>query len=93
MPDVPFSVGEMYAGSLPITRANTTINGTGDLFFVFKPTSSDPVDELVIWLNGGPGWSSMEGFFQEIGPVMWGKGTYGPVANAYSWTNLTNVIW
>jgi len=93
MPDVPFPLGELYSGSLPIRTKASTFNGNGSLFFFFAPKFGYPVDELVIWLNGGPGWSSLEGFFQENGPITWGKGTYGPVMNAYSWSNLTNVIW
>jgi len=49
--------------------------------------------EILIWLNGGPGCSSLEGFFQENGPVLWQYGTYRPVQNPWTWVNLTNVVW
>jgi carboxypeptidase D len=63
------------------------------LFFAFKPTLGAPVDEIVIWLNGGPGCSSLEGFFQENGPWTWMPGTLLPVENPYTWANLSNMLW
>lgn len=50
-------------------------------------------DEIVIWLNGGPGCSSLDGLLQENGPFLWQSGTYSPIQNPYAWTNLTNMIW
>jgi carboxypeptidase D len=44
-------------------------------------------------LNGGPGCSSLDGLFQENGPFLWQSGTYSPIKNPYSWTNLTNMVW
>jgi carboxypeptidase D len=49
--DVPFDVGEMYAGLMPIDMNNAS----RALYFVFQPTLGAPVDEITIWLNGGPG--------------------------------------
>lgn len=51
-------------GLLPINYTNSS----NALFFIFQPTISDePCDEVTIYLNGGPGWSSFESFFQETG--------------------------
>lgn len=30
---------------------------------------------------------------QENGPFLWQSGTYAPLRNPYSWTNLTNVVY
>lgn len=84
-----FDVGELYSGLVPIDKHNTS----RQLFFVFQPTIGDPVDEITIWLNGGPGCSSMEAFLQENGRFSWQPGTFAPVENPYSWVNLTNVLW
>ncbi|KAK3115666.1 hypothetical protein LTR53_004767 [Teratosphaeriaceae sp. CCFEE 6253] len=90
IPDVDFDIGESYAGLLPISdKANSS-----ELYFWFFP-SENPLaqDEIVIWLNGGPGCSSLEGLLQENGPFTWQYGTYKPVKNPYTWVNLTNMVW
>ena len=46
-----------------------------------------------MWLNGRPGCSSLLGFLQENGPILWQPGTYAPIPNPHSWTNLTNMVW
>lgn len=84
-----FDIGEMYSGLIPIDPKNTS----RALFFVFQPTIGEPVDEITIWLNGGPGCSSLEGFFQENGRFIWPTGAFAPVENPYSWVNLTNMLW
>ncbi|KAK4863586.1 hypothetical protein LT330_002364 [Penicillium expansum] len=89
LPDVPFDIGEMYSGLVPIDMDNKTRS----LFFIFQPTINAPVDEVTIWLNGGPGCSSMESFLQETGRFIWQPGTFAPVENPYAWVNLTNVLW
>lgn len=86
---VDFDIGEMYSGNIPID----TNDPSRALFFVFQPTDGPPVDEITIWLNGGPGCSSLEGFFQENGRFIWSWGQYNPTFNPYSWVNLTNVLW
>lgn len=68
-------------------------NDLRSLFFIFQPKLGEPVDEVTIWLNGGPGCSFLEGFFQENGRFLWHPGTLAPVENPYSWVNLTNVLW
>lgn len=82
-----FDIGESYAGLLPISSAS---NETRELYFWFFP-SANPLasDEITIWLNGGPGCSSLEGLLQENGPFLWQYGTFAPVKNPYTWVNLT----
>jgi len=106
LPDVPFDIGEMYSGLIPIDEKDPS----RALFFVFQPTVGKPTDEIVIWLNGGPGrfkvisqtsspltdragCSSLEGFFQENGRFIWAPGMYSVEVNPYSWVNLSNVLW
>ncbi|KAK9789164.1 putative Carboxypeptidase [Seiridium cardinale] len=91
LPHVHFDIGESYAGLLSITDDD---EDPRKLFFWFFP-SSDPKasKEIVIWLQGGPGCSSMVGLLQENGPFLWQPGVYEPFPNPYSWTNLTNVVW
>ncbi|KAL4794239.1 Alpha/Beta hydrolase protein [Aspergillus venezuelensis] len=89
LPDVNFDLGEMYSGLIPIDKNDTS----RALFFAFQPKLGEPTDELTIWLNGGPGCSSLAGFFQENGRFLWQPGTFAPVENPYSWVNLTNMLW
>ncbi|KAK5685883.1 hypothetical protein LTS10_001996 [Elasticomyces elasticus] len=91
IPDVPFDIGESYAGLLPISGAS---NETRELYFWFFPsTNPDAGEEITIWLNGGPGCSSLSGLLTENGPFTWEAGTLSPVQNPYTWVNLTNMIW
>lgn len=91
IPEVDFDVGESYAGTLSIDGNATNEN---QLFFWFWPSENEAAgDEITIWLNGGPGCSSLDGLFQENGPFLWQSGTYEPMPNPYSFTNLTNMIY
>ncbi|KAJ6789969.1 hypothetical protein PWT90_05814 [Aphanocladium album] len=93
LPEVDFDAGESYAGLMPIS---TNSSDDGDLFFWFYPTINKEhmeKKEIVIWLNGGPGCSSLYGALQENGPVLWEIGTKKPIKNPWSWHLLTNVVW
>lgn len=90
IPFVDFDIGEAYAGLLPISDEDDA----SELYFWLSPSHNPQADdEILIWLNGGPGCSSLEGFLQENGPFMWQYGTYKPVENQWTWANLTNVVW
>ncbi|KAJ5925765.1 hypothetical protein N7454_007275, partial [Penicillium verhagenii] len=104
-PQVPFDIGESYAGLL-----SNTPHGNSSLFFWFFPSTNPSADrevgrdirlfsgdahfsiQITIWLNGGPGCSSLDGLLQENGPFLWQSGTFEPVRNPYSWSNLTNIV-
>lgn len=91
IPEVDFDAGESYAGTLSI---DDNADNENQLFFWFWPSDNpNATDEITIWLNGGPGCSSLDGFFQENGPILWQSGTYKPQPNPFSWTNLTNMVW
>lgn len=83
IPDVPFDIGESYAGLLPISG---NAGETRELFFWFFPTTNEmKTEEFAIWLNGGPGCSSLSGLLTENGPFTWESGTLAPVSNPYTW--------
>ncbi|KAL7746279.1 hypothetical protein RI367_008350 [Sorochytrium milnesiophthora] len=83
----------MYAGHLPVDNLNSTE------FFVYHTYDGDrPAEtkygpkDLVVWLNGGPGSSSLVGLGLENGPVkvdVNGTTTYNP----YGWQKAANVLW
>ncbi|KJK84203.1 hypothetical protein H634G_00566 [Metarhizium anisopliae BRIP 53293] len=93
LPEVNFDIGESYSGLLPISDKK---DERDNLFFWFFPTDNDEhkkKKEITIWLNGGPGCSSLLGLLQENGPFVWRPGTLKPVRNPWSWHHLTNIVW
>lgn len=93
VPEVDFDIGESYAGLLPIT---SNPNDTQKLFFWYFPSENPAAsNEITIWLNGGPGASSLEGFLQENGPFLWQYGTWKPVqvSNTRPRGNCTVLTW
>ncbi|KAF3482053.1 carboxypeptidase cpdS [Arthroderma uncinatum] len=91
IPEVQFDIGESYAGLMPIS---TKHDESRKLYFWYFPSENPAAeDEITIWLNGGPGCSSLEGLLQENGPFSWQYGTLYPVANPWAWNNLTNMVW
>jgi len=91
LPDVDFDIGESFAGTLSINNQPSNKN---ELFFWFFPSDNPAAsNEITIWLNGGPGCSSLDGLLQENSPFLWQSGTYAPQPNPFSWTNLTNMVY
>ncbi|KAF2497651.1 alpha/beta-hydrolase [Lophium mytilinum] len=90
LPDIDIDVGELYSGFMPVDESDPD----SAMFFFFEPRiGGDPVDEITIWLNGGPGCSSLEGFLQETGTFIWSWGMANAQQNMYAWANLTNMLW
>lgn len=55
IPEVNFDVGPSWAGLLPISDKT---NESRKLFFWYFPSETvEGMNDLVIWLNGGPGCS------------------------------------
>eukprot|EP01100_Stratorugosa_tubuloviscum_P003624 TRINITY_DN1881_c0_g1_i1.p1 TRINITY_DN1881_c0_g1~~TRINITY_DN1881_c0_g1_i1.p1 ORF type:complete len:441 (-),score=162.98 TRINITY_DN1881_c0_g1_i1:65-1387(-) len=65
---------------------NSTVNG--NLFFwLFEPQNRNPNAPLVLWLQGGPGSSSVVvGLFNELGPYRLNSNQQLDI-NKYSWNN------
>jgi len=91
IPDVNFDIGPSWAGLLPISSAT---NESRELFFwFFPPGPQGSSDDLILWLTGGPGCSSLYGLLKENGPFLWGTGEAYPTQNEQSWTNLSSVLY
>lgn len=64
------------------------------LHYWFAETSNPKADTntpVVLWLNGGPGSSSILGMLQEHGPLLINT-TGGLMDNPYAWTNLAHLL-
>jgi carboxypeptidase C (cathepsin A) len=62
------------------------------LFYWFVESQNDPAnDPVILWLNGGPGCSSLAGLFTELGPFYPVDGET-LAQNPYSWNTVANVI-
>ncbi|EJU03580.1 alpha/beta-hydrolase [Dacryopinax primogenitus] len=91
LPLVDFDLQESYAGLLPISAEEGEAR---KLFFWYWPTSApEGSKHLTIWLNGGPGCSSLMGFLQENGPIMFLPGMDKPEYNPEGWTTATNMLY
>ncbi|OIW01325.1 hypothetical protein TanjilG_10486 [Lupinus angustifolius] len=83
-----------YAGYVTVDQ-----NSERNLFYYFVASESNPSkDPVVLWLNGGPGCSSFDGFVYEHGPFNFEKpktkGTLPKLhLNPYSWSKVSNIIY
>ncbi|KAJ7763548.1 alpha beta-hydrolase [Mycena maculata] len=95
LPNVSFPLPRSFAGNIDVQRAGHPNN---TLFFWALETQTGSLttnssnEPWGIWLNGGPGSSSMVGFFLENGPIrIAADGTISP--NNYSWHTVADFIW
>lgn len=80
---------KMYSGYLSIKETSSK-----KLHYVFLESQNDPVnDPVVLWLNGGPGCSSLLGLGDENGPTYFEENTTNLKSNDYSWNKLANMIY
>lgn len=77
---------EQYSGYLDINSVDK------HFFYWFFESRNDPEnDPVILWLNGGPGCSSMTGLFFELGPSGLTNETV-PKFNPYSWNSNASII-
>lgn len=78
---------DSYSGLLNITASKS-------LHYIFTKSENDPAnDPVLLWYNGGPGCSSLLGFFQENGPWVINDGGSEIVRNPFPWNRKANVLW
>ncbi|KAJ7108223.1 Alpha/Beta hydrolase protein [Mycena epipterygia] len=96
LPNVTGPISRSFAGNVGVNRPdhpNATL-----FFWAFEKAngtltvSAADTDPWIIWLNGGPGSSSMIGLMTENGPLQV-TGDYSIVQNNFSWNNLADTFW
>ncbi|KAG6329228.1 hypothetical protein ID866_9862 [Astraeus odoratus] len=71
----------------------TVGNNMSMWFWFFEARHSPETAPFTLWLNGGPGCSSMIGLFQENGPCQVNPDGMTTSLNPYSWNNVSNMIY
>lgn len=102
-PDV---ANEMYAGHMPLSLEKENDEGAFFFWLVKKNISTtssgnektDRERKLVVWLNGGPGCTSLLGLIMENGPFTVLDdpnlpGQFSFLKNAYSWSNQADIVY
>ena len=83
----------LYSGDIFSGYLKTKIDGN-EYFYLYAPSQNNPsTAPILLWLNGGPGCSSLFGFLAEIGPVTsdnFGDNTFKK--NPYSWNLNANLL-
>jgi len=67
------------------------------LHYWFVEAATNPkTAPVLVWLNGGPGCSSLDGLLSELGPLHFNgetsNGVPSLIDNPYAWSNVANVI-
>nr|GEW84108.1 serine carboxypeptidase II-2 [Tanacetum cinerariifolium] len=78
-----------YAGYVTVNEENGRA-----LFYWLTEATQDPASKpLVLWLNGGPGCSSIAyGMSEEVGPFHVDKDGKSVYLNPYSWNTVANLL-
>ncbi|XVF72337.1 hypothetical protein PTKIN_Ptkin12aG0113300 [Pterospermum kingtungense] len=92
-----------FAGTFPSKHYSGYVNidqiHGKNLFYYFVESQGNPSeDPVVLWLNGGPGCSSFDGFVYEHGPFNFEaakkNGSLPQLhLNPYSWSKVSNIIY
>eukprot|EP00419_Tripos_fusus_P048188 CAMPEP_0172820776 /NCGR_PEP_ID=MMETSP1075-20121228/15485_1 /TAXON_ID=2916 /ORGANISM="Ceratium fusus, Strain PA161109" /LENGTH=548 /DNA_ID=CAMNT_0013661499 /DNA_START=119 /DNA_END=1765 /DNA_ORIENTATION=- len=93
LPGLPFGYSHrMYAGQVSVHEQK--LQNKGSIFYWLVESKHHPEsDPLVIWINGGPGCSSLEGLLVEHGPFLAVATGFDLELNPYSWNHKANVLY
>ena len=87
LPDYPYK-GRMYSGYLDVNDQFKKYH------YIFMEAYEDSYNApLLLWLNGGPGCSSLLGWITEIGPALFKDYDTFLSMNNYTWHKLANILY
>ena len=68
---------------------------TQSFYYMLAESENNPAtDPLILWLNGGPGCSSLTGFFTENGPFLFKEEDPSQMyLNPYRWNKKASVVY
>ncbi|KAL5531955.1 hypothetical protein ACEPAF_5518 [Sanghuangporus sanghuang] len=95
LPNITFPLTRSFAGNVPVNRPGYDNNTL--FFWAFEKqngslTNNGSTDPWIIWLQGGPGSSSLLGLILENGPLRL-QNDLSFKYNNYSWNNLADTFW
>lgn len=61
------------------------------VFRLVESQGNAATDPLILWLNGGPGCSSVGGMFEELGPFYPERDGNSLYENVFSWNKVRTV--
>lgn len=87
-----------WTGALPSKQFSGYLNGASSnhhLHYWLVESERDPVkDPVVFWFNGGPGCSSLDGFFYEMGPFVVSPTNYSQLTlREHRWNRIANMVY
>ncbi|KAL8911589.1 MAG: hypothetical protein Q9171_003254 [Xanthocarpia ochracea] len=92
--DSSASVNEVHLPPKTLTDVDITQNYTINTFFWFFESRKDPANApLSLWMNGGPGSSSMISLLTENGPCMINDDSNSTTLSSWSWNNEVNMLY
>ncbi|KAI4246176.1 MAG: hypothetical protein L6R40_002129 [Gallowayella cf. fulva] len=93
-PGVKSYAGYVHLPPNTLADVDESQNYTINTFFWFFESRKDPANApLSIWMNGGPGSSSMIGLLQENGPCIINRDSNSTTLNPWSWNNEVNMLY
>ncbi|KAK4479464.1 hypothetical protein RD792_014978 [Penstemon davidsonii] len=89
LPGQPLVGFSQYSGYVTVNEEQ----GRALFYWLTEATNNADTKPLVLWLNGGPGCSSVAyGASEEIGPFRINKTTSSLYLNKYSWNRVANLL-
>ncbi|CAD8136180.1 unnamed protein product [Paramecium pentaurelia] len=85
--------GQMYSGYLKAIDDDKTYFHYYFMTSTFEDVFTQQNTPVMLWLNGGPGCSSLQGAVNENGPFVFKEGTAEFQENQWSWTKFAHMLY